>query len=353
MPREQSEDGTGTDDAGVASSWPDLRYGNLEDLLVELSGGDKRSVAGRFRNLRQMPFPDAIRTGTGNRVEYDLPRVLALSAVFEVNALLVPQAHAVAVVQGVWPELVRGFIAAAVGMGILQKPGSMPSGLSATVSILPDGFSSAVPPTMTASNIAGGPARIEAQEAADLRVDCAGLMARLAPAIERSSGRPGAARAFGDLDRTFGWSVGSVPHRAAAAELVAGSSFLDRGPYLERADAFLRICEALPDRDDDDVPVRRRDRQAAQNLLDYLCRPSPIDAWKAEIGTDEGRPRLKHLLTAVGVAAGLKPIVLFPSTLHSTAGADPERQAQVMVKEALRLEDEHRRAVAAVDPSAA
>ena len=315
-----------------------MRYGDLEGLLVDLSGGEPRSVVGRFRNLRQIPFPDAIRAGTGNRVEYDLPRTLALCAVFEINALLMPQANAVAVVRDSWPELVRGFIAGAVELGTIPSPKSMPTGLSATVSILPDGFAPEGHPSATAANVHWGPDTSGVDTASDVRVDCAGLMATIVPKLTLSSGdADGAVTAFDDLDRSFGWSKGSVPHRATAADLFTGSSFLDRGPYLDRAAAFLRVTATLPDPEDKATPARRRSRQAAQNLLDYLGRPAPIDEWMGEIGTEAGRPRLKHYLAAIGVTAGLTPPVRWPETILATTGTASE-SAAALIEKALRVE---------------
>lgn len=319
-----------------------MRYGDLEDLLVGLIGGEQSSVLGRFRNLRQMPFPDAIRTGTGTRVEYDLPRVLAFCATFEINALLIPQSQAVAAVQGVWPELVRGFIAGAVELGIVPKPDGMPSDVSAIVSILPDSFAPDGHPAATAANLRIAAERPREQDdVAYLRIDCARLMALILPRLEGAAkDRDGAPLAFGDLDRSFGWSKGLVPHRAAVADMFSGSSFLDRGPYLERASAFLRIAATLSKKGEDPVPFRRRSRQAAQNLLDYLGRPSPIDEWKGEIGTEEGRPRLKHFLAEVGETAGLRARKEWPGTILATTADATSEKAAVLIERALALERE-------------
>ncbi len=322
-------------DAGTASAWPSMRYGDLEGLLVELSGGDKRGVLGRFRNLRQMPYPDAIKAGTGNHLVYDLPRVLAFCAAYEINALLVPQSHAVALVRDAWPELVRGFVAAAAALEVAASPEKMPKRISAIVSILPDGFAPEGQPAATASNLLLSDAADGVT--AQLRVDCAALVTVIAPWLARSGGASGSAGAFGDLDRSFGWSGGSVPHRATVVNMFAGSSFLDRGPYLERASAFLHIAATLPAKGND-RPARRRSVKAAQNLLDYLGRPSPIDEWKGEIGTEEGRPRLKHLLAAVGGAVGLKPPVRWPETILATTGGSPSEKAAALIGKAAAIE---------------
>lgn len=343
MPGNHNRDGQAVGN-GVASMWPRMRYGDLEDVLVELTGGDHRSVVGRFKKLRLMPFPDAIRLGTGNRVEYDLPRVMALCTAFELNALLVPQSNAVGIVQSVWPEIVRGILAGAVERGILPRPASMPAGLSAVVAILPDGFASGSQAQATAANLPsqtrhdGEPGMV-----AELRLDCGRLVELVAPRLESSSGdAAGASAAFGDLDLSFGWGAGQVPHRASVRDLFSGSSFLDRGPYLERAAAFLKIAGKLPEVDDGSPQSSTRARKAAQNLLDYLGRPSPIDAWKGEIGTRDGRPRLKHYLAAVGDRAGLAPPMQLPATILGTTGASPSARATALVRKALRIEAEKR-----------
>lgn len=348
MHKDKGEVGPPKQQANTASAWPNMRYGNLEHVLVEVTGGDKRSVLGRFRNLRQMPFPDAIKIGTGNHVDYDLPRVLAFCAVYGINALLVPQSHAVALVRETWPELVRGFIASAVEMGIAEQPREMPKNISAVVSILPDGFA---PDDRAASTAANVPLTTQDEAVvADLRIDCAALMAIVAPRLGNGLDEDGAASAFRDLDRSFGWTRGAVPHRATAADMFSGSNFLDRGPYLERAAAFLKIAATLPAKDDDG-PARRRSVQAAQNLLKYLARPVPIDEWKSDIGTEDGRPRLKHFIAAVGAAAGLTPPIRWPETILATTGGKPAEKAAALIGKAAAIESTKRAGNMAASPT--
>jgi hypothetical protein len=330
--------------ARVATSWPRMRYGELEDLLVEMTGGERTSVLARFRNLRQMPFPDAIRIGTGNRVEYDLPRILALCAAFELSALFIPQSSAVAIVRAVWPELVRGFVAAAVEAGLATRPKDMPSNLSSTVAVLIDGFAPAGTPGATASNLVLEPqGDVANAQVAGVRIECGILIAllarRLGQAVDYAEG---ARTAFHDLDRAFGWTPGSIPHRAAATDMDSGTSFLDIGPYIGRADAFLRIAATLKAPGDDGPADRARSRQAAQQLLDYFGNPSPIDVWKAELGTIEGAPRLKHLLAAVGKDVGLSHVP-YPDTILSSGRGSAAKQARALVEKASRLESERRR----------
>lgn len=328
-------------DAGpAASSWPRMRFGALEDMLVELTGGEQQSVVGRFRKLRLMPFPDAISNGPGNRIEYDLARVLALCTAFELNALLIPQSHAVSIVRSTWPELVRGSIAAAVRLDILDRPEGMPPDMSSIVAIEIDGFARAGDPEATASNltvrIAGA---AQTGRTVAVRFDCAPLVASLAGPPDKKTGYADEVHAaFRDLERTFGWSVGPIPHRALVSELLAGTSFLDRGPYLERAAAFLRIATSLMAAREAEKPVRARSHRAAQSLLDYLGRPSPIDQWKGEIGTEGGRPRLKHYLAAVGEMAGLKPKDRWPETILATTSAAPGEKAAALVDRILAAE---------------
>lgn len=319
-----------------------MRYGDLEQMLVEQTGGDQRSVLGRFRNLRQMPFPDAIRTGTGNKVEYDLPRVIALCVAFELGAMMIPQSQAVAIVRDTWPEIIRGFIAAAVELGLMARPGGMPADATALVKILPDGFAPSGGPAATASGRSewdGG----DQGTGASVHIDCEASLSSIRDHVEEGSrDSKDTTRAFADLDRTFGWSKGVVPHRASARDLFDGTSFLDRGPYLERATAFLRIAVPLPGEKTPLVQRRRRSRRSAQNLLDYLGRPSPIDAWKGEIGTEDGRPRLKHLLAAVGEAVGLDPVEQWPATILGTTTPSPAEEASALIERVIALEKSKR-----------
>lgn len=348
MNNEGDEVGSPNLEANTASAWPSMRYGDLEYVLVEVTGGDKRSVLGRFRNLRQLPFPDAIKIGTGNHVKYDLPRVLAFCAVYSINALLIPQSHAVALVRETWPELVRGFIASAVEMGLAERPHEMPKDISAVVSILPDGFA---PEDRTANTAANLPLTTQAEAVvADLRIDCAALMAIVASRLDNGLYEGGAVSAFRDLDRSFGWSRGAVPHRATAADMFSGSNFLDRGPYLERAAAFLQIAATLPTKDDD-PPARNRSVQAAQNLLEYLARPVPIDEWKGEIGTKDGRPRLKHFIAAVGGASGLKPPIRWPETILAITGGAPAEKAAALIEKAAAIENAKKAGHMATSPT--
>lgn len=329
----------------AASAWPRMRFGALEDMLVELTGGEQQSVVGRFRKLRLMPFPDAIRNGLGNRIEYDLARVLALCAAFELNALLIPQSHAVSIVRSIWPELVRGFITAAVGLDIMDRPARMPADLSSIVAIEIDGFAPAGDPEATASNLSVRVTKSATTgRTVAVRFDCAPLVASLAARMDKNAGDAAEAlAAFTDLERSFGWSEGPIPHRASVSELLAGTSFLDRGPYLERAAAFLRIAATLIVTREAEKPVRARSHRAAQLLLDYLGRPSPIDQWKGEIGTEEGRPRLKHYLAAVGEMAGLKPTDRWPDTILATTSAAPDEKALALVNRILAFESEQAR----------
>lgn len=320
----------------AASGWPGLRYGELEKLLVAQTGGDQRSVLARFRNLRQMPFPDAIKTGTGNKVEYDLPRVLALSTVFELGAMTIPQSQAVAIVRDTWPELVRGLVAAAVELGHLDRPRGMPRDATAIVTILPDGFAPAGAPAATASwkSVDGKEGH---ESVISLRVDCRASLARIVEHVPGSSDGRALALALADLDRTFGWSPGDVPHRGATRDLFAGASFLDRGPYLERAAALLRVAVVQTGEKTPLAALRGRSMRSAQNLLDYLGKPSPVDVWKGEIGTEEGRPRLKHLLAAVAEDVGLEPVEKWPATITGTA-ISPAAQAAALIQRATAIE---------------
>lgn len=272
-------------------SWPGLTYGATERLLADLNDTSVEGVRTRFRKLRLRPFPDEIRTGTGNRVVYDLRRLLALCAVFELNRLFVPQGHCVQLVEAHWVEWCRASLVAAHRLGLASPPASMPEDFSSVLRLSANSFAGeqqapqvvVKPVDQTEADIVAAPA---------LLVDTARMVAAMGAATRDL---PAFAAAFSDLDASFGWAQPKVPHRAAVEHLSERRGFLEDGPYLERAALLFNATE----------PRSPFERYRLQGLVDYLERPAPVDAWKGEIGSDEERPRLKHLVNRRAGELGL------------------------------------------------
>lgn len=303
--------------------WRGLSYTALEKLIIDLHAAQPQAVRARFRKLRLRPFPDDIRSGQGNRVGYDLSRTLAILAVFEVNALHVPQGQAAAIVEATWPEWCRASIAAACELGLMTRPRDMPAWSAPTVTILPDAFADA--PTAVAAHASGPDARLGEGGAPAITVDMARLMSELHAAAP-SSDAEALTRAFEDLERSHGWTRKTFPSRSELAQVARGRGFLEEGPYQERAGTLL---DAALDGDGHVLPQHRGRLQA---IADYLDEPAPVDAWKAVVGTDGGSARLGHLLQAWGVQIGLTPRKRFPETVLATAGANPDLQARALLK---------------------
>ena len=55
-----------------------LRYGPLEAMLSRLMDVSGKAIVTRFRKLRPKFAADGLLTDTGNRVDYDLSRILAI-----------------------------------------------------------------------------------------------------------------------------------------------------------------------------------------------------------------------------------------------------------------------------------
>ena len=302
-----------------------LSYGALESLLAALHECTVDQIRIRFRKLRMRPFPDEIRSGTGRRIVYDLPRTLAIAAVFELNRMLVPQGQAIAIVERTWPEWCRAAIAAAVDSDILCRPRAMAADDGSELTLQPDAFAAGEPvwvSTSTATEpLAAGPC---------ISIDLGRIVAALASPQRDAMSHDDLAVAFTSLEKSFGWTRPEIPSRADVAKMTRGRDFLDRGPYLERAEALL---EAPDTAFDAQHPTACRRLQA---IFDYLENPVPIDAWKAEIGTEPGAPRLKHLLHAYAIEKGLVPRKAMPETLLNSAQIDARERAFALVKGARR-----------------
>ena len=302
-----------------------LSYGALESLLATLHECTTDQIRIRFRKLRMRPFPDEIRSGTGRRIVYDLPRTLAIASVFELNRMLVPQGQAVAIVEQTWPEWCRAAIAAAIEVDLLERPRAMPADAGRVLRLQPDAFAAGEPvwasTTLSQETHPAGPC---------MSIDLSRIVRAIASPERDVRSQDDLIVAFTSLEETFGWTRPKIPSRAEVAKMTRGRDFLDRGPYLDRAEALL----VAPDTSfEPQHPAACRRLQA---IFDYLEDPVPIDAWKAEIGTEPTAPRLKHLLHAYSVDRGLVPRKSLPATLLNSALIDTRERAIALVKGANR-----------------
>jgi hypothetical protein len=304
------------------ASWRGLSYTALESLIIGLHSAQPQAVRARFRKLRLRPFPDDIRSGQGNRVDYDLSRTLAIIAVFEVNALHVPQGQAAAIVEATWPEWCRASIAAACGLGLITSPQDMPAWSAATVTMLPDAFMDA--PTAVAAHASRSDVRLSEGGAPAIAVEVTRLVSALHSAVPEGDA-DALTCAFEDLERSHGWTRKTFPSRSELAQVARGRGFLEKGPYEDRARALLDATL------DGGGHVLLQHRGRLQAIADYLDEPAPVDAWKSVVGTDGGSARLGHLLQAWAVQIGLKPRKQFPEAVLATAGDEPDVRARTLL----------------------
>ncbi|TPG16731.1 hypothetical protein EAH87_13875 [Sphingomonas koreensis] len=271
-----------------------LRYGALEVLLTQLTGASTNAIVSRFRKLRPKFASDGLLTETGNRVSYDLTRVLAICATYELNSLSIPQGHAVDIVVANWPEIARACITAwdqrsHVGPNSARER-------SATVRIYIDAIQES-PEEGSWASVASDPK----PGTPHITLDCRPVIDALITAADASDQAEELTLAFAELESTFGWEAlkEGDPERLPRRK---GSDFFGTGPYFDRACVLLAV--------EPGQKLHRRRAARLQAVLDYLEEPAPIDSWKRFIGTDEGRPRLVHMLAAWGVALGLNSITI-------------------------------------------
>lgn len=293
-----------------------LTYGALERTIADLNATDEEAIRIRFRKLRLRPFPSDIRTGTGIRVRYDLARSIALATVFELNSLWMPQGSAVAVVERTWPEICRAAICAASELGLMPRPAAAPSCAGAIVTFMPDGFASGRSAEVVAARASGA----SRTAGAGLHLNMIGQVSALAGAVDAVD--PGAA--FVDLESRFGWTAGDD----AVTRKGPIGSFLEEGPYFDRAAALLEwdgtayaIAGAQP-------------RMRMQVLVDYLADPVPADMWKANLTSRSGAPRLGDLLMAFAKLQGFEAPAC--ALIESTGSHDVGIQAGDIIREAQR-----------------
>lgn len=304
-------------------------YGELEKMLSRLIGADVGSVRSRFRKLRLRPFPDDIQSGTGVRVRYDLRRVVAIAAVFELNNLYIPQGHAIDLVQATWPEWSRATIAAAARADLLPVLGQIPDSAGPIVEIGCRGLSNPAAIMCDAKAVS----EID-QEALGFRpsiaIDVTSIVSMLA---EWAKGR-GLSMVIAlredleALDSDFGWSHLRI-EAGDSDTYLPGSSFLVEGPYFERALSFL---EAVPSRFDRLLSPASRYR--LQVIYRYLERPPPIDAYKGELGFAHSELPLRVHLHFHAKNMGLETLEIYPEVMHP---AEPRESALQIIRSARHM----------------
>lgn len=266
-----------------------LKYGAVESLLGDLTGGSGKSIAIRFRKLRPKFAADGLQSETGNNLSYDLTRVLAIWATFELNALSIPQGSAVEIVVANWPEIARACLTAWHEASNVGRAGTRKR--SSVVHIHIDALNETVGNGSWASlqpdAMAGSPYIV---------VDCAPAIDAVVAIAEQFEQGDRLEQAFVELETTFGWENldEGDPERLPRRK---ESDFFGTGPYFERARMLISV--------EPGEKLHHRRVARLQAVLDYLENPAPIDSWKRYIGTEPGRPRLVHLLAAWGVALKL------------------------------------------------
>lgn len=304
-----------------ATTWRGLSYTALERLIVDLHRAQPEAIRARFRKLRLRPFPDDIRSGRGARVAYDLSRIIAILAVFELNSLHVPQGHAAAIVEATWPEWCRACIAAACEQDLMARPRDMPRRSVATVTILPDAF--ATEPAAVAARATEPAPQTVAASGARICVDVSRLVSALAGVVPARQGE--LAAAFAELELSHGWTRRTFPTQSELAEVARGRGFLEEGPYVQRALALLDA-----ELDYQGIVVEQQ-RARMQAFLEYIEDPAPIDAWKVVTGIDAGSPRLGHLLLAWAIGIGLSPGKRMPETVVALDAEEASERARAFL----------------------
>lgn len=281
-----------------------LKYGAVEALLVELTGGTGNAIVTRFRKLRPKFAADGLLSETGNNVSYDLTRILAICATYELNSLAIPQGSAVGIVVANWPEVARACLTAwhaASNQGLAGNEKR-----SSVVRIHID--------ALNESPEDGSWASLEPDAVPDsphVALDCRPVVDAVIAAAERSGQSARLAQAFVEVESTFGWEAldEGDPERLPRRK---ESDFFGTGPYFDRARILLAV--------EPGKQLHRRRAAHLQAVLDYLEMPAPIDSWKRFIGTDPGRPRLVHMLAAWGVSLELKSTTIGQvETLHTVS----------------------------------
>lgn len=270
-----------------------IGYGALERTLAGLAATTPEAIRIRFRKLRLRPFPDDIKTGTGVRVRYDLSRALALTSVFELNAMGLPQGQAVLLVERSWPEICRAALMAAADLDMIPLPRAAPETAGPVVALLPDAFATDAADDVVAARACGA----EDPTVPTIRIDAARMVAAL---LGDDEVRNDAAASLGSMERSFGWGPPEEPIASGPASRSKVTNFLRDGPYLERARAFLAAHDEEFDGGNGSLSAIR-----LRWLADYLISPAPVDAWKSAIGSAPDELRLGELIPIFGQSRGL------------------------------------------------
>ena len=291
-----------------------MSYGQLEHMLADLACMDPGMIRAQFRKLLLRPFPDDIRSGVGNRMRYDLLRILAFAAAFELTSLSIAQSHAVALVEAIWPELCRAVLASAVERGLIARPlemeeedgpilqlgsGSVFVGRSLVVDVLAvkqlDLAALAVRPVIA----------IDARRTLDKLMLWAEAQGK--EIVDDLSD------ALSTLGQMFGWTPLEV-YKGYSDDMPRGASFLNEGPYLTRAMAFLKTMPS-----DLDAQLDPAARIRLQSIFGYLETPSPIDAWKTLLAARERTFGLRYELTCHARRMNLRVRTHYPTTVETIA----------------------------------
>ncbi len=284
-----------------------LPYGDLERLIADLVGAEPAKVRSRYRKLRLRPFPDDIQSGTGVRVQYGLRRVLAIAAVFQLNNLYLAQGHAAAIVEASWPELCRALLVAAYSSELLPLPDDVPASAGAILEIGCGAVAAGELPLIDAAAV-----RLIDPNRLAVRPSIALNLNQLLQALLRwASGRgePTRQALIEDLRSVaadYGWGQ-SMLKNGTFDDQPRAASFLEDGPYLTRALAFLEAQQSMFNAEANPAAHLR-----LQSIYDYLEFPAPIDAAKAALGLSED-VRLARLLHFYARDMGLATKELMPA----------------------------------------
>lgn len=305
-----------------------MPYGELEKMLSRLLEATPEAVRSRFRKLRSRAFPDGLQTGsTGVRVRYDLPHLLAVTAVFELNNAYIAQGHAAAIVQGTWPEWCRALIAAAWELDIIQAPEDIPAGAGPIVVIACAAVAAGEDLLVDSAAVSGvdnSALALSPSLAIDVR--------RFARAIIGWAQEAGGNRFdalvedLATFERAFGWARPIVNNGDFEA-MPRGDSFLNEGPFFERALALLQAP-----RDHFEQQAHPAARMRLQWLFAYLESPAPVDAYKNELGHAADQPRLKHYLHFYARSMSLASGVRYPEIFNEP---EPKVRALELVRGAI------------------
>jgi hypothetical protein len=291
-----------------------LKYGELEDLTVAILGGHREKVITRFRKLRPKFAPDMLLSSPGVRVIYDLPRVLSIAAVFLVNSISVPMAKAVDLVVANFPEIARGCLLAWAAVRADDVADRAQFSVNIHVYGFDDDWENGAY-SVTWASVGPSPSATGAH----IVVDCLHIVQNLLSCHDASGPGVSLVDGFEDLSRTYGW-VNKLEGDEPVVPRRLGSNFFSTGPYFARAQAILA---QVPDQ-----PISEGRRALLQSHLNYIEWPPPIDAWKRSLGTEEGAPRLCHLVAVWGLGLGLQSSIAgtevlrdasFPSNVRAAA----------------------------------